>query len=156
MIATLKCDLSMSATHASGRNNSYAIIGTQLQSGYVDNNKVLKSNGSVLKQWEKTPTDMTDIILCQVWDPWRVGEGNVTILSRSYLFSVILSLFLVLSQEHMVTMMLLNHFLISYAQHLTCCILPYASHFIMPSPLTYHMFTFCIPCCYSMDIYYIN
>ena len=82
--------------------------------------------------------------------------GSVTILSRSYLFSVILSLFLVLSQEHMFTMMLLNHFLISYAQHLTCCILPYASHFTMPSPLTYHMFTFCIPCCYSMDIYYIN
>ena len=50
MIVTLKCDLSMSATHASERNNSYAIIGNLLQFGYVDNNKVLKNNGSALKR----------------------------------------------------------------------------------------------------------
>ena len=66
--------------------------------------------------------------------------GNVTILSRSYLFSVILSLFLVLSHEHMFTMMLLNHFLISYAQHLTCCILPCLT--------LYHAFSSCIPYVY--------
>ena len=49
-IVSLKCDPLMSATHANGRNNSYANIGTLLRFGYVDNNKVLKNNRNVLKR----------------------------------------------------------------------------------------------------------
>ena len=58
----------------------------------------------------------------------------------------------VIIERHMFTMLILVGFLIFYAQHYTCCILPYALHF---TTLVHSMFTFHIPCCYSMDIYYI-
>ena len=85
----------------------------------------------------------------QVWNPWRIDRGNVMIF-------LILSFLCVIRRRHAFTMLILDCFLIFYAQHYTCCILPYASHFTMHFSLVYHMFTLRIPCRYSMDIHYIN
>ena len=72
--------------------------------------------------------------------PWRVGEGNVTIFPILSFF-VILS-FSCLIIRHMVTMMILHLFLISHAQHYTCCILSYALCFTC----LFLAYTTCLPC----------